>query len=73
MVIAMQWVAQITSIGFELVVPVAVGYWLDERWGTGPWLLIVGALVGPAIAFMHLLQLAAAAKKETDSHRGPRT
>ena len=67
----MQSVAQITTIGFELVIPVVVGYYLDERWDSGPWLTIVGALLGSVVAFTHLLQLAARAKKQAGSQNDP--
>jgi ATP synthase protein I len=43
------------GIGFELVVPVLLGvflgYWLDSRFDTTPWLLVVGALLGIALGF----------------------
>lgn len=55
---ALEWSTRITSLGCELAVPAALGYWLDTRWGTGPWLLVTGAVLG-FLAFMtHLLQLA---------------
>jgi ATP synthase protein I len=58
MVVAMHWVQQITSIAIEMVAPAGLGYWLDGRWGTGPWLLALGALLGFLLAFRHLLVLA---------------
>jgi F0F1-type ATP synthase assembly protein I len=52
------------GIGFELAVPALlcalVGYYLDKRWGSGPWLTLVGTLVGTAAG---LLQLIRAAKR----------
>jgi len=54
--IATQWVSQITAIALEIVVPVVVGRWLDQRWGTSYWTLI-GAIVGPPLGFWHLLTL----------------
>ena len=58
MVVAMRWVHQITSIALEMAIPPLVGHWLDERWGTEPWLVIVGALLGFAAAMVQLLALA---------------
>ena len=58
MVVAMHWVQQITSISIEMVAPAGLGYWLDLRWGTGPWLLAVGAVLGFLLALWHLLALA---------------
>lgn len=38
------------GLGFELVTPLLVGLfggrWLDRRFGTEPWLQLVGALLG---------------------------
>lgn len=76
-VAAMQWVSQITTVSLELVIPSAAGYWLDERWGTGPWLLICGVLLGFTVFMYHLLQMAGMVGKgrgrpaEPDSDREP--
>ena len=41
------------GMGFELVVPILlgafVGNWLDSRFDTDPWLLLVGSLLGIAV------------------------
>jgi F0F1-type ATP synthase assembly protein I len=58
MVVAMYWVQQVTSISIEMVAPAGLGYWLDKRWGTGPWVLAVGAVLGFLLALWHLLALA---------------
>lgn len=58
MVVAMQWVNQITAVAIEMVLPAGLGYWLDNRWGTGPWLVICGAILGFGVAMQHLLRLA---------------
>ena len=55
--VAIQRASQITTIGFEMVLPAVGGYWLDRRWGTDPWLLIVGVILGFVISMYHLLQL----------------
>lgn len=34
----------------------ALGWWLDGRFGTGPWLMIVGILLGAAGAFYSLVK-----------------
>ena len=34
------------------------GYWLDERWGTTPWLLIVGVLLGTFGGGWHAMKMA---------------
>ena len=39
---AMQWASRITSVSLELVVPILVGYWLDQRLGTRVLCAILG-------------------------------
>lgn len=46
-----------SSIAMQAVVPAGLGYWLDQRWGTAPWLLIVGAGLGLAVMLMELIRL----------------
>lgn len=58
MVVAMNWVSQITTIGLEMSLPALGGNWLDNRWGTSPWLVCVGAVIGFALGMWHLMQLA---------------
>lgn len=57
LVLAMEWASRITTISLEMVVPALGGYWLDATWGTRPWLTMVGAALGPAIGFWHLIRL----------------
>lgn len=68
---AMQWVSTITSIGFMMVLPAALGYWLDTLWGTGPWLLVVGALLGFVLGMWELLKLAKAGPGGQRPRPGP--
>jgi F0F1-type ATP synthase assembly protein I len=58
MVVGMYWVQQITSIAVEMALPAGLGLLADRHWGTGPWILAVGALLGFAAALWHLLALA---------------
>jgi F0F1-type ATP synthase assembly protein I len=55
--IGMQWATRITSLAFEMVVPALLGYWGDEKWGTAPWLVITGAVVGMLSAGLHFKQI----------------
>jgi F0F1-type ATP synthase assembly protein I len=45
------------DIGMTFVVTIGggawLGYWADQRWGTAPWLLFVGAVLGIAVGFYH--------------------
>lgn len=54
---AYRWVNQITSIGLELAVPFAGGYWLDQKLGWSPALTILGAIVGSYLAIRGCIQL----------------
>jgi F0F1-type ATP synthase assembly protein I len=47
----------IISIGLEMVLPGLIGHWLDGRFGTGPWLLLLGFAAGMAAAGWHLVKL----------------
>lgn len=39
-----------------LVLLGALGWWLDSRFGTRPWLLVAGVLAGGVLAFYSLLR-----------------
>lgn len=56
------------GLGAELVGALAVcglpGIWLDKKLGTGPWLTLVGVLLGIALG---LFQLVRATSKRNDS------
>ena len=57
MVIASRWVHQITAIALEMALPAGAGYWLDKKWGSSPWLLLVGTGVGLATAALSFTQM----------------
>ncbi|MCS7014528.1 MAG: AtpZ/AtpI family protein [Gemmatales bacterium] len=44
----------LAQVGLEMALPIAVGAWLDYRWGTMPWLVITGVIVGFAVGMIHL-------------------
>lgn len=54
--------AAITSLGMEFAVSVGLctwaGYVLDTKWGSAPWLLVVGAFAGFALGFYIILRAA---------------
>jgi F0F1-type ATP synthase assembly protein I len=54
--------AEASTVGIMLVVATAIGYffgsWLDKKFGTGPWLMIVFTLMGIAAGFIELIRLA---------------
>lgn len=49
------------AIGFQLAISVVIGVlggrYLDARWGTTPWLTIVGMLLGSVAGFWNLIKL----------------
>ena len=50
----------LVGVGLELMVAVvlllAAGRWLDVRWGTEPWLMLLGAALGMAVGFYGLFR-----------------
>ena len=68
MVAGMYWVQQITSIAVEMALPPGLGHYLDLRWGTEPWLLAGGAVLGFSAALWHL---SAIAKRGGPGSSGP--
>ncbi len=70
---AMWWVNQIISIAVEMVLPAWLGHWADNRWKTEPWLVGVGALLGFAVAMLHLLRLANQSARRNGDRGGGRT
>ncbi len=58
MAIALEWTARITAIGLEMALPASGGFWLDRRFNTLPICAAIGALLGFAVGFYHLLQIA---------------
>jgi F0F1-type ATP synthase assembly protein I len=51
------WASRITNVSLTVIVPAGVGWWCDKNWGTGPWLVILGAVVGFAVGAISLRQL----------------
>lgn len=49
----------------------ALGWWLDRRWGTGPWLMTAGILLGATGAFWSLLHRVQPPAPETPPTDGP--
>jgi hypothetical protein len=45
-----------TSLAVTVLLGVGAGYWLDEKLGTKPWLLLLGAASGLAVALYHFFR-----------------
>lgn len=56
MAAAMEWVARITTVALEMVLPGIAGQWLDGRWGTA-WLGPAGFVFGLIAGMVHLLTM----------------
>ncbi len=52
--------AKVSSVGLEMGVATGIGwgfgYWLDGKYDTGPWLMLVGLLFGIAAGFNGLIR-----------------
>lgn len=61
------------GVGFQLIgcifAGVLGGNWLDEHWGTAPWLLLVGALLGIGIGFYNLFRIVTWKQNKNNSAR----
>jgi len=44
------------ELGLVVVLLTLAGWWLDKRFSTAPWLLLVGALLGATIGMYRLIQ-----------------
>ena len=42
---------------FAQLIGMGIGWWLDTKLGTRPWLLVVGLLLGMAAGFVNLVQV----------------
>ena len=53
---------QITTLGTEFAVAeilgVGLGFWLDSKWNTSPWMLVLGAIGGFLLGFYIILRAA---------------
>jgi len=43
------------SFSVTILVFLFLGRWLDQQWGTSPWLLISGAALGLILGFIHMI------------------
>ena len=56
--LAMEWTSRLTTIGLEMSLPGAGGYFLDRWLGTLPVFVICGVILGFAVGMFQLMQLA---------------
>jgi ATP synthase protein I len=57
--------------GLEFAVAILLGVfggqWLDRRWGTSPWLVVVGAMTGAGAGFYKLYRDLTASQRHPDA------
>jgi F0F1-type ATP synthase assembly protein I len=66
---AMEWVAKITTVGMEMVLPAVAGSYLDKYLQTGYWVM-VGLLVGGALGFWHLMRMTSVVSNKQGPSKG---
>lgn len=49
---------RVTSIGMQMALPPAIGWWADTKLKTAPWLLCLGAVLGFVMSLLQLIHLA---------------
>lgn len=59
-----------TSIGLQMAIPAAVGWWADSQWKTTPWLTIAGVVLGFLVAMVELVQFARESDRKSRSRSG---
>jgi F0F1-type ATP synthase assembly protein I len=52
-----------TSLAGAVLLPIAVGWWLDRRWGTAPGLTLAGAVLGLVAAGVQFVKQVGGFKK----------
>ncbi|MCA9247391.1 MAG: AtpZ/AtpI family protein [Planctomycetales bacterium] len=64
--VALGWSSRIMSVSLEMVVPGLIGNWLDGRFQTSPWIMVIAFAAGGAVAILHLIQMT-----KPSGNRGP--
>jgi F0F1-type ATP synthase assembly protein I len=58
--------SRVTSIGMQMALPPAIGWWVDRQLNTAPCFVVVGAVFGFVVALLELVRFA---KENTGSKR----
>lgn len=63
----------LAQVGFEFVIPMGIGLYLDSTFGWAPWGLIVGGILGFVGGLFHLISLVNRRERESQKPgEGPR-
>ncbi len=69
----MREAAPLLGLGMTLAVTVlaalGAGYWLDGRLGTRPWLTLLGACLGVAVALVYFIKTVTGSSKGESDHK----
>jgi F0F1-type ATP synthase assembly protein I len=68
--VAMELASQVMSVALMMALPAGAGYWADQKFGSSPWLVVTGAVVGMAAGMTQLMRGMGGSKKkaENESH-----
>lgn len=58
------------AMGGMVATGALLGYWLDRRWGTTPWLTLTGTLVGMAAGIFYVVVQAQRASRDEGDDSG---
>ncbi|MDR1493552.1 MAG: AtpZ/AtpI family protein [Planctomycetaceae bacterium] len=58
MMIGYMGAMNVTSAAIEMVAPIVIGIWLDNKFYTKPLCILIGLLLGMAIMLIHLIKFA---------------
>ena len=61
---------QISQVGLEMVVPIGIGVGIDFWIGWGPWLSIVGTILGLTLGMAHLFYVLNKIEKAEQKEQG---
>lgn len=60
------WYYAMAQVGFEMVAPIALGWWLDSMLASTPWIMVGGVVLGAVGGIWHLVILANQKPREDD-------
>jgi F0F1-type ATP synthase assembly protein I len=68
---ALRVAGRVSAVGMELAAAVIfcllIGYWLDGKFGTSPWLAVVGIILGSGIGFRAVYAAAKVMQKQAEN------
>lgn len=70
---AFAWASRITGIALEMVLPGALGYWIDQHLGTRFVFLILGTVFGVVSGMVQLVRLAKPQDNQAGKDKGSET